>query len=40
MKPTTIRRAMLIALRTVALSSFVLSFSGVRQLGIQADYHP
>jgi len=40
MKPSTIRRAMLIAVWTVVISSFVLSFSGVRELGIQAGYHP
>lgn len=40
MKQSTIRRAMLIALWTVVISSFVLSFSGVRELGIQAGYHP
>lgn len=40
MKPTTIRLAMLIALWTVVISSFVLSFAGVRELGIQAGYHP
>lgn len=40
MKQSTIRRAMLIALWTVVISSFVLSFAGVRELGVQAGYHP
>ena len=40
MKQSAIRRAMLIAIWTVVISSFVLSFSGVRELGIQAGYHP
>lgn len=40
MKQTTIRLAMLIALWAVVISSFVLSFAGVRELGIQAGYHP